>query len=282
MMTREEKNKGIVLEIKREEAIKTSKKILKVFGSILLLFSLFFLYMYFIGTKGLQTNEYVIQSDEIPESFHGVKILHFSDLLYGKTINKKELDKLLEEIKKVNPNITIFTGNVVDSEYELQENDIKEINAFLKNIPYTIGKYAVKGNLDNTSFDLIFEDTNFIILNNEILDIYHNTNEKINLVGININEKTTINSSDSYTIALIHNYDLYHEYNISANVVFAGHNLGGEIRFFNIPILGENKYNNRYYEENNSTIYISSGLGSISHLRLFNKPSINVYRLYSK
>ncbi len=282
MMTREEKNKGIVLEIKREEAIKTSKKILKVFGSILLLFSLFFLYMYFIGTKGLQTNEYVIQSDEIPESFHGVKILHFSDLLYGKTISKKELDKLLEEIKKVNPNITIFTGNVVDSEYELQENDIKEINAFLKNIPYTIGKYAVKGNLDNTSFDLIFEDTNFIILNNEILDIYHNTNEKINLVGININEKTTINSSDSYTIALIHNYDLYHEYNISANVVFAGHNLGGEIRFFNIPILGENKYNNRYYEENNSTIYISSGLGSISHLRLFNKPSINVYRLYSK
>ena len=282
MMTREEKNKGIVLEIKREEAIKTSKKILKVFGSILLLFSLFFLYMYFIGTKGLQTNEYVIQSDEIPESFHGVKILHFSDLLYGKTISKKELDKLLEEIKKVNPNITIFTGNVVDSEYELQENDIKEINAFLKNIPYTIGKYAVKGNLDNTSFDLIFEDTNFIILNNEILDIYHNTNEKINLVGININEKTTINSSDSYTIALIHNYDLYHEYNINANVVFAGHNLGGEIRFFNIPILGENKYNNRYYEENNSTIYISSGLGSISHLRLFNKPSINVYRLYSK
>ena len=282
MMTREEKNKGIVLEIKREEAIKTSKKILKVFGSILLLFSLSFLYMYFIGTKGLQTNEYVIQSDEIPESFHGVKILHFSDLLYGKTISKKELDKLLEEIKKVNPNITIFTGNVVDSEYELQENDIKEINAFLKNIPYTIGKYAVKGNLDNTSFDLIFEDTNFIILNNEILDIYHNTNEKINLVGININEKTTINSSDSYTIALIHNYDLYHEYNISANVVFAGHNLGGEIRFFNIPILGENKYNNRYYEENNSTIYISSGLGSISHLRLFNKPSINVYRLYSK
>lgn len=281
-MTREEKNKGIVLEIKREEAIKTSKKILKVFGSILLLFSLSFLYMYFIGTKGLQTNEYVIQSDEIPESFHGVKILHFSDLLYGKTISKKELDKLLEEIKKVNPNITIFTGNVVDSEYELQENDIKEINAFLKNIPYTIGKYAVKGNLDNTSFDLIFEDTNFIILNNEILDIYHNTNEKINLVGININEKTTINSSDSYTIALIHNYDLYHEYNISANVVFAGHNLGGEIRFFNIPILGENKYNNRYYEENNSTIYISSGLGSISHLRLFNKPSINVYRLYSK
>ena len=35
-------------------------------------------------------------------------------------------------------------------------------------------------------------------------------------------------------------------------------------------------------QENNSKIYISNGIGSNHGLRLMNKPSINVYRLYNK
>lgn len=283
MMTREEKNKDIVNEIKREEAIKISKRLLKYLAIVIFIFGTIFLYMYFIGTKGLKTKEYIIKNSNIPSSFHGVKILHFSDLLYGKTITNGELTKIQDEIKLINPNIVVFTGNIIDKEYQVDENEIKSINTFFKEIPYTIGKYAVKGDQDNSSFDLIMEDTDFTILNNELLEIYNKKNESINIIGININEDKSINNtSDKYTISIIHDFDQYQKYQVKSNLVLAGHNLGGEIRIFGIPFLGNSKYNDSYYEENNSIIYISSGLGSINHVRLFNKPSINVYRLYQK
>ena len=281
MITREEKNKEDINEINREKAINISKKILHIAGIIMLIFILFFAYIYFIGVKGLFTNEFIIKDTSIPKSFHGVKILHFSDLLYGSTIKESEIKTLLEEIKLVNPDLVFFTGNMIYEKSNLSEEDINTLNDFFKEIPYTIGKYAIKGDLDNQSFNLILENTNFTILNNEIQKVYNNDESYINIVGLSNKIDIIQKKDDNYTITLINNYDNYKEYNIKSNLVFAGHNLGGEIRLFNIPLLGNNQYNNLYYEENNKT-YISNGLGSIHHMRFMNHPSINVYRLYNK
>ena len=84
MMTREEKNKEVVNELNKEKAINISKKILHIISIVLLIFILFFAYIYFIGVKGLKTKEYVIKDNLIPNSFNGIKILHFTDLLYEK------------------------------------------------------------------------------------------------------------------------------------------------------------------------------------------------------
>ena len=282
MISREEKNKVYVNEINHEKTIAISKKILKAFLTIIILFTIIFLYIYYLGPKGLTVKERVLKDNNIPSSFHGIKIMHFTDVLYGKTINQKEINKLAEQIKLVNPDVVFFTGNIISKDYQTKENEIKELNSFFKNIPYSIGKYAIKGDSDNHTFDLIMEDTNFIILNNESYDIFNNTNEKIKLIGINTNEiKELTNDNSDYTITLINNYDDYAKYNITSNLVFAGHNLGGEIRFFNLPLLGNDKYQEEYYQNGNTNIYISSGLGTIHHMRLMNKPSINVYRLYN-
>ena len=282
MISREEKNKVIVHKIKKEKTIKISKIILKIFFIILLIVTIFFLYAYFIGVKGLKTREYNINNNTIPKSFHGVKIVHFTDLLYGSTIDNNYLNTLSNELKLLNPNIVVFTGNIIARDYSLKEDDIKNINEFLKKIPYTIGKYAIKGNYDKANFDLIMENTNFTILDNETIKAYNHTNEFINIIGININDKKELKlNNDSYTITLINNYDNYHEYNINSNLILAGNNLGGEIRFGSIN-LSKNKYNQSYYKKGNSLIYISNGLGSTHHLRFMNHPSINVYRLIAK
>ena len=281
MISREEKNKVLEQEIKQEKAIKISKKFLKGFFLVMLIFAIILVYIYFIGVKNIKTNEYVLY-ENIPNSFHGIKILHFSDLLYGGTINQKEINYLQDEIKLINPDIVFFTGNLIDNKYELQEDDISQLNTFFKNIPYRIGKFAIRGNLDTKNFDLIMEDTNFTIMDNKLEKIYYEEKDYINIVGFNTDKEKEITQDDKYTICLINNYDDFKKKNINANLIFAGNNLGGEIRIFNLPLLGNNKYPNSYYEENNSKIYISNGLGSIHHMRFMNHPSINVYRLEKK
>lgn len=280
MISREEKNKKYVDELNKEKRIKVSKILFKILGVIIVFFTTCFLYIYFLGPKGLKTKEYVIEDSSIPSNFNGIKILHFSDILYGSTMNKNGIEKIKNEINLINPNIVFFTGNIISENYDIDENEIKYLNEFFKNIPYTIGKYAVMGDVDSTTFNLIMENTNFIVLDNELKDIY-NGKDKINIIGINTKEVKEIKANDIYTITLINNYDDYKKYNITSNIVLAGYNLGGEIRLFNSPLLDTSKYLNDYYEENNTKIYISSGLGTRHHMRLMNKPSLNVYRLYN-
>lgn len=279
MISREEKNKKYVNEIKKERRIKVSKVLFKIIGTITIILTLCFLYIYFIGPKGLKTKEYVIKDSSIPSTFNGIKVLHFTDILYGSTIDS--LENLSNEIKLINPDIVFFTGNIISQNYEISEKEINNLNKFFKDIPYTIGKYAVAGDLDNTTFTLIMDNTNFIVLDNEIKEMYIGK-EKINIIGIDAKTNKEIKNNDTYTITLINNYDDYKKYNIESNIVLSGYNLGGEIRLFELPIIGTSKYLNNYYEENNSKVYISSGLGTRHHMRFMNKPSINVYRLYNK
>ena len=279
MISREEKNKKYIDEINKEKTISITKKILKVFGVILVIFTLIFLYSYYYESNKYEIKEYVINDSSIPNDFNGIKILHLTDTLYGSNIDKEKLEYIGEDIKIINPDIVLFTGNIINKDYVVNEEDIKILNNFFNSIPYTIGKYAISGDLDSQNFNLIFDNTNFVILNNELTEIF-NGKEKIDLIGISYNNTKEIKSNDNYTITIINNYDDYDKLNITSNLVFAGHNLGGEIRPFNIPLLGIDKHLDSYYEENNTKIYISNGLGSIHHLRLMNKPSMNVYRLY--
>ncbi len=280
MISREEKNKKYVDEINREKAFKATKIILKILFVLLLIFSVIYLYARFYEPSKLETHEYLIKSDKIPDEFNGIKVLHFTDLLYG-SINENKLNTLLNEIKLIKPDIVFFTGNIISNDYQVNENEIKLITDFFNNIPYTIGKYTINGDKDNQNYNLIMENTDFTILNNELVNIYNGLN-KINLIGINYNDTKEIkNNSDDYTITLINNYDEYIKFNLKSDLILAGHNLGGEIRIFNIPLLGLDKHLNTYYEDDYGIIYISNGLGSIHNLRLMNKPSINVYRLYN-
>lgn len=281
MISREEKNKKYFDEIEREKTVKVIKVILKIFVVLLAIFTLIFLYSYFIESNKFETKEYLIKDINIPDEFNGKKILHITDILYGKTIDEKKLNNILDEIKLINPDIVIFTGNIISKDYNINEDEIKSLNKFFKDIPYTIDKYAVSGDLDKQNFHLIMENTDFKTLTNELTEVYNGIN-KINIIGISYNSDKEIKNTDGYTIALINNYDDYSKLNINSNLVFAGHNLGGEIRLFGLPLLGTDKHLNSYYEENNTKVYISNGLGSNSHLRLMNKPSMNVYRLYNK
>jgi hypothetical protein len=104
-LKKEEPKQEITKEKKEHPVL---KKILLTISSILILV---ILYSTLIGTRIIDINEYKVESPSLPESFHGIKIIHFSDIHYGTTINKKQLDNIVKKINNLKPDIIFFTGD---------------------------------------------------------------------------------------------------------------------------------------------------------------------------
>lgn len=302
MQSRTEKNRkkqeNIEEEEKREKRKKQAKCIFTLLLILFILFSSSYLYITYIATKKIIVKEKVVISKDLPDNFIGKKLIHFSDLHYGSTIFISDLENIVAQINKRNPDLVVFTGDLIDEDYDLSIQEIEEISKQLKKIKATLGKYAVSGEEDDENFQTIMNQSNFSILNNDYDLVYNNDANPILIVGLNsllldrnidngfryFNEEGC--NPDIYTIALLHEPDsidaIKEKYKI--NLALAGHSHNGGIR---LPLLGGlNKeegaytYYENYYKIDQTELYISSGLGTSNYqFRLFNHPSINFFRL---
>lgn len=300
-MKREEKadklEKEFLKEEKKEKNTKRIKIVIKIIFILITLFLLLILYMHFIGTKGLIVREYKVESNQLPDSFHGFKVVQFSDLHYLSTIHEKELKNIVNKINKLKPDIVVFTGDLIEESKTTTENDLKVLTTYLNKIEASTGLYAIKGNHDysNDNFEKVMNQTNFKILDNTYELIYYQGNIPILLTGngsiihndCDIDKAFSYDKMDNlYTISLIHEPDVTDNIRekYSVNLILSGHTHNGQIR---VPGLGaimkveEGKiYPNQEYTLGNTKLYVSGGLGtSMYEFRLFNHPSINLYRL---
>ena len=85
---------------------------------------------------------------DIPDSYDGLKIIHFSDLHYKKVITEKNVTNLVEEINRNKPDIVLFAGDLLDNDYEVVGKDISFLIKELKKINATYGKFAILGDND--------------------------------------------------------------------------------------------------------------------------------------
>ena len=280
MRTRQEKNKKIQDEITKEKHQKRMKKIVKVISIILIISITILSYGMFIGSRYTFVNEHKITDKKIPNSFHGLKIVQISDLLYP-SLKSNDLDKLTKKINELKPDILVFTGNIKRNNYELTKKDITTLNKFFNSLNSNIKKYAIYGNNDNDNLKLIFENANFLILDNQEDIIYNGENESIKIIGFNARKLdfSNITESNDYTICLLSNPDKITKVNNTCQVVFSGETLGGEIKLPFTKGLDNHTYYKNYYLINQTKLYINNGLGNNYNLRLFNHPSINFYRL---
>lgn len=291
-------------EIKINEQLKEnkkskSKKIIKILFFIIFILIIILLYSRFIGTKGLKVKEYKIVNENFTDNFYGLKIIHITDLHYGNTTNNSDLKKIVDKVNLIKPDIIVFTGDLLDK--DLNNEELEEFKDILNNMKSNIKKYAVNGNHDE-NFSEILKETGFTDLNNNYDSLYNSNNSVILFSGINTNDDINdaiknINNflSDEqntnkiiYKIMLMHEPDkiLDFDYN-NYDLILAGHSHNGQIT---IPFIGSlykpngsKKYYKEYYELEDTKLYISGGIGtSTLKFRLFNKPSINLYRLTSK
>ena len=277
MNSRLEKNKKKINEIDKEKRQKTTKIIIKITSIILVFIFSFLCYSMFIGAKYLIVKENKITDNKLPSSFHGIKIVQFSDLLYP-SFNENDLENLKNKINELKPDIIVFTGNIKRLDYELTKNDISILKKFFNSLESSINKYAIYGTYDKNILDIL-EDS-FVILDNSESIIYNKEIDNIKIIGFNSNNVDTSKISDesNYNICLINNPDNINKIKDVCDLTLAGNTLGGEIKIpFYKGILTNNKYYKNYYKEYN--MYISNGIGNNYRVRLFNRPSISLYRL---
>jgi len=286
-MKRVDVDKDIIDEIETEERKEKTKalikKILWIVIPILLFALITFVSLRYIGNYGIVVRERAIYSSKINDDLHGLKIVHFSDIYYSEYTETKQIDKLVNRINYTNPDIVIFTGDLISNKYTLSHDEKEFLIEKLSNIKASINKIAIKGELDNKMFEEIMTNSNFELINdNEMTNIYiknsyikvANFNKYVNKVSIDdeiYNIVLTHDPRDIETILKSYNPDL----------LLSGHNLNGQVR---IPLIGglfdQSKYMDEYYKEGNTNIFITSGIGNKHHnIRWFNHPSINFIRL---
>ena len=84
----------------------------------------------------------MISSDKLPADFQGLRIVQISDLHLGILIGRQRLDELLQQIKGLQPDILVSTGDLVDAEAHYLDGLADPLAAFQPRL----GKFAVTGN----------------------------------------------------------------------------------------------------------------------------------------
>lgn len=279
------------------------KKIIIILSIILGILGIIF-YSRFIETSLFETKEYKISNVNLANDFSGLKIIHISDIHYGRITSTKMIKKIIKEVNLIKPDIIVITGDLIDKDATLTEKDISFLKDSLAKLESKYGKYAIYGNHDITysreKIEEIYKYSNFKLLVNDYDIIYGKKNEALFIGGLdsllegeqNI-EKTMSYFNDHedilYKILLVHEPDstdnILEKYP-NTNIILAGHSHNGQVR---LPLIGaiytpsgSKKYYDNYYKINETDLYISSGIGvSRINFRLFNKPSINFYRIYN-
>ena len=260
---------------------------IKIFCCFIILSVMIYLYARYLNPYEFKTHEVAIYNELIPKNYNGFKIVQFSDLHYGRTTDEAKVKKIITELNNLNADVIIFTGDLFD--YKPSSEEITLITKYLKKINAKLAKFAIIGDYDQkylNDYTTILTNSNFTLLDNSSQLIYNKSTIPLNFIGITDTSMIDeLYNNEYFNITLMHEPDNVAKL-FNTPLAFAGHSLGGQIK---IPFYGgirktngANTYIDAFYQVNDISLYISSGLGTEKFsLRFLNPPSVTLYRLYN-
>lgn len=273
----------------------------KILITVFLIVVGIFIYARYYETVNIVVKENNVVNSNLPDSFYGYKIIQLSDIHYKTTIGRVELENIVNKVNKSKPNIIVITGDLLDKNVNYSDNDVDNIVKILSKLNCKY-KYIITGDNDKKNiFENIVKKIGFKLLDNTYEILYNDSTEPLLIGGLSTDKDTLStmekvssietaikNNNVNYSVLLIHEPNIINDIDISSyNLILAGHTLNGQI---NLPAIkkltlpSKNKsFTKTYYNKGNTDIYISPGLGTANFkARLFNKPTINLYRLLNK
>ena len=251
------------------------------------------------GNKALVTDTYIIESEKLSTTFDGYKIAQVSDL-HNDEIGKNN-KRLINALKKAEPDIIVITGDLIDSRHTNVEIAVNFVKEAIRIAPcyYANGNHESRIPDDYALLKSTLEPLGVTILENKAVTLSKN-NDEINIIGVidpdfhldnsgitTSNTLRALRTNDNFTILLSHRpelFDVYVENNI--DLVFSGHAHGGQFR---LPFIGGlyaphqgafPEYDCGLYTDNNTNMIVSRGIGnSIFPVRFNNRPQLVIATL---
>jgi predicted MPP superfamily phosphohydrolase len=246
----------------------------------------------------LYTKEVLLHLKRLPAAFEGLRVVQFSDVHLGFHHTVKQLDKLIDYIQSLQPDLICFTGDLFDS--VVGKDAVPSVQA-LSRLHAPLGKGAVLGNHDyygkeSDKIKRILVDSGFSLLMNEAIPLKRD-DATIWLSGVDDmwNGKPDLPKAlkfvpeDVFTLLLSHCPDfadiaLQHPVDLQ----LSGHSHGGQVR---LPFYGHlyapaygSKYIDGHYTlgEGKLQVYTNRGIGvSVIPIRFWCRPELTVFTLRS-
>ncbi len=255
----------------------------------------------YYGNNAIEVTAYTLENNKWPSALNGYKIVHLSDLQsksYG-----KDQSPLLNKVKALNPDLIVFTGDLIDRRHYALDPAIKLMEGLTNIAPttYVTGNHEIWHGTSNTLKSQL-EQLGVLVLDNRSMTMTKNDAsfkisgiaDRAEFMGQNDYESylTELNNQNDhlYSLLLSHRPEQLKAYANSAyDLVFAGHSHGGQ---FQLPFVGGlfspnqgvfPEFDGGIYKDGNTQLIVSRGLGnSIIPIRILNQPEIPVITMIHK
>lgn len=305
----------------REKQIKAFMLIKRssLFNNIILGAYIFFVLYLFYGFLFGNTNYKIVRKslyfESLPDSFDGLRIVQLSDLHLGSLGGKNNIEKIVNLINNEEPDIFVFTGDLINQTSE-EITDVYKKN--IGNIKAKLGKFSILGNHDYGKYfewknqkekDInlqkirnFYKEIGFTLLENKNISFRRDSNE-IYLLGVenyghnmlygDLDEADFLLPNNGFKILLSHDPFHFNEvvknYKNKIDLTLSGHTHGAQLgfNFYGKYISLSNIWNKKVvglYEENGRKLYINRGIGvsSLLLVRAGMDPEITVFILKKK
>lgn len=274
----------------------------KSFASLLAFFGLgggTYYYAREMEPSMLTIHQTSLSSAGIPASFHNFTVLQFSDTHVGFQYTLEQLDELVTKINNLNPDMIVFTGDLVDMPDRFDWHG--ELVSILSKLNPSFGKYWIYGNHDHGGYgtEIVeerMEAAGFTLLMNQHT-VISNGEDSITLIGLDdvmlgapdVEEATAGMPENGFSLLLVHEpdyADVVKQYPV--DVQLSGHSHGGQVR---IPFIGHiytpsfaEKYVDGHYQVSEDfQLFVSRGVGTTRlPYRFLCRPEITLYTLKSE
>jgi hypothetical protein len=270
------------------------------------------IYGFVFGTKDLIVNNVELEFPNLPGDFNGLTLMQISDTHLGSFLHSKKLMlKVQNETRKIDPDIILFTGDLVNN----FSNELVGWDGVFKEITQNKECFSVLGNHDYGNYTNWNSDeekienynqivsTNdsfgFRLLNNEHAKLKIKT-DSIYIVGVenwghppfpqyaNVEKALDGVPENAFKILLTHDpahWDEVIKYTGNIALTLSGHTHGlqwGIIRAgitFSLGYLARHNWGG-LYKFNDSFLYVNTGLGTVGIPWRINMPAeITVFTL---
>lgn len=267
---------------------------------------------FLFGTKSLVLNKVELKYPSLPQNFDGLKLMQISDIHLANFLKSQKLMlKVENETKRIDPDIILFTGDLVDN----FSNELNGWDGVFREITRNRECFSILGNHDYGNYSSWknesekIENFNQIVLGNETLGFRLLNNEHVKLksrtdsiyiVGVenwghppfpqyaNIEMAVEGIPKNAFKILMTHDpahWDEVIKYRGDFALTLSGHTHGMQWGFVRAGITFSLIYLTRQswgglYKFNNSYLYVNSGLGTVGIPWRINMPAeITVFTL---